>query len=160
MRYSGIIKNDTSAGDGICVTLFVQGCRRHCKGCHNPESWDFDGGKEFTVDTIIEIVEALEANRVKRDLCIMGGEPLENENLLGLHSLINYAKAVIKDLKIYLWTGYEFEKIEEIIKILDFDYIIDGPYIEELRDIRLKWRGSSNQRIWKKTESGIWIEEK
>lgn len=160
MRYGGIIKNDTSAGDGICVTLFVQGCRRHCKGCHNQESWDFDGGKEFTVDTIIEIIEALEANGVKRDLCIMGGEPLENENLLGLHSLINYAKAVIKDLKIYLWTGYEFEKIEEIIKILDFDYVIDGPYIEELRDIRLKWRGSSNQRIWKKTKSGIWIEEK
>ena len=160
MRYAGIIKNDTSAGDGICVTLFVQGCHRRCKGCHNPETWDFDGGEEFTANTMVEIVEALKANGIKRNLCIMGGEPLEEKNLLGLYCLIIYAKAAVENLKIYLWTGYNFEDIEVIATNLGLDYVIDGPYIEELRDTTLKWRGSSNQKIWKKTKYGIWIEEK
>lgn len=160
MRYAGIIKNDTSAGDGICVTLFVQGCNRRCKGCHNPETWDFDGGKEFTADTMVEIVEALKANGIKRNLCIMGGEPLEERNLLDLYCLITYAKAIVENLKIYLWTGYNFEDIKVMAINLGLDYVIDGPYVEELRDITLKWRGSSNQKIWKRTEQGVWVEEK
>lgn len=76
MRYAGIIKNDVCAAPGVCVTFFTQGCPHRCKGCHNPETWDFDGGKEFTHDTIDEVIEALNANDIERTFCIMGGEPL------------------------------------------------------------------------------------
>ena len=160
MRYAGIIKNDTSAGDGICVTLFVQGCHRRCKGCHNQEAWDFDGGFEYTEETQKEILDALGANGIQRNLCIMGGEPLYLQNLLQLADLIYQSKKIYKDLKVYIWTGHIFKDVEEWVKYLGVDYVIDGPYVEELRDITLKWRGSSNQKIWKKTEQGLWVEEK
>ena len=150
MRYSGIIKNDTSAGDGICVSLFVQGCSRQCKGCHNPETWDFEGGRKYTVETQQEILEALCANGIQRNLCIMGGEPLYPANLPYLESLIFSAKRQNENIKIYLWTGYKFEEAFETIEWLGVDYVIDGPYEEDLRDISLKWRGSSNQNIYEK----------
>jgi anaerobic ribonucleoside-triphosphate reductase activating protein len=76
MRYAGIIKNDIAAGEGVNLTFFVQGCPFHCEGCHNPQTWAFDGGKEFTNDTLIEIINGLRANGVHRNLSIMGGEPL------------------------------------------------------------------------------------
>lgn len=152
MRYAGIIKNDTSAGDGICVTLFVQGCHRRCKGCHNPETWDFDGGLEYTEETQKEILEALGANGIQRNLCIMGGEPLTLENLPHLKALILLAKEEYKDLKVWLWTGYTFRELMESYSYRTFldnvDVLIDGPYIEELRDITLPYRGSSNQNVY------------
>ena len=168
MRYSGIIKNDTSAGDGICVTLFVQGCSRRCKGCHNPETWSYIGGEKYTEETKNEILKALNANDIQRNLCIMGGEPLEGiieGNLQILHYLIRDAKINNNQIKVYLWTGFTLEEIKESAVAFSFinnniDFLIDGAYIEELRDTTLKWRGSSNQRIWKKTKYGIWIEEK
>jgi anaerobic ribonucleoside-triphosphate reductase activating protein len=80
MRYSGLIKNDITAAPGLCVSFFTQGCPHHCPGCHNPETWDFNRGKEFTNDTLKEILEALTAQNIHRDLCIMGGEPLCQEN--------------------------------------------------------------------------------
>ena len=76
MRYAGLIRNDFSAAPGISVSFFTQGCPNHCLGCHNPETWDFNGGKEFTYDILNEIVDALTANGVKRSLSILGGEPL------------------------------------------------------------------------------------
>ena len=81
MRYAGINYNDFSAAPGVSVTLFTQGCPHRCKGCHNPETWDYDGGKEFTPDILGKIVDALRANDVKRSFCIMGGEPLCENNL-------------------------------------------------------------------------------
>jgi anaerobic ribonucleoside-triphosphate reductase activating protein len=81
MRYAGIIKNDIAAGEGVNVTFFTQGCPFHCVGCHNPQTWDFLGGKEFTADTLKEIINDLNANGVQRNLSIMGGEPLCAENL-------------------------------------------------------------------------------
>lgn len=153
MRYAGIIKNDVAAGKGVCVTFFVQGCDAHCPGCHNPETWDFDGGYEFTQDTINSIIHALNANGVQRNLCIMGGEPLHERNQFLVQLLIQEVKKVYPDIKIYLWTGYIYEDlIEKHEKILqnilqEIDVLIDGPFIKEQRDITLAMRGSRNQRI-------------
>ena len=81
MRYSGILYNDMSAAPGVSVSFFVQGCPIRCTNCHNPESWDFDGGKEFTSEILDSIIDGLTANNIQRNLCIMGGEPLCDENI-------------------------------------------------------------------------------
>lgn len=153
MRYAGINYNDMCAAPGVSVTLFTQGCPHHCEGCHNPETWDFDGGKEFTPDVLRKIVDRLTYNGVKRNFCIMGGEPLCEQNTLLTLMTIQYVKQRLPEIKIYLWTGYYYEdllkssdpKIPLILK--EIDVLIDGPFIKSLRDITLKMRGSSNQNI-------------
>lgn len=151
MRYAGLIKNDFSAAPGTSVTFFSQGCPHYCAGCHNPETWDFSGGKEFETDTLQEILDALRANGIKRNFCIMGGEPLCPENQFQTLLLVNSIKEKIPDTKIYIWTGYKLEDIihtNKIDQILEkTNYLIDGPYIDSLRDISLFMRGSSNQRV-------------
>lgn len=151
MCYAGIIKNDIAAGEGVNLTFFVQGCPFHCKGCHNPQTWAFDGGKEFTNNTLNEIIEGIRANGIQRNLSIMGGEPLCEENQFLTYLIINEVRKYYPQIKIYIWTGYTLEtlpKNSRIKQILELtDYLIDGPYIDELRDITLKMRGSSNQRI-------------
>ena len=153
MKYAGIIKNDVAAGKGVCVTFFVQGCEAHCPGCHNPETWDFDGGYEFTQDTLNSIINALNANGVQRNLCIMGGEPLHQRNQFLVQLLIQEVKKVYPNIKIYLWTGYTYEELlarhEKILQniLQEIDVLIDGPFIQEQRDITLEMRGSKNQRI-------------
>lgn len=152
MRYAGLIKNDIAAGPGLCVTFFTQGCPHHCPGCHNPETWDFEGGKEFQATLIPEIIEALTANGIKRNLCIMGGEPLCSENEFLTLLLIMEVKRQLPETPIYVWTGYTLEellnksdKVKTILQSIDF--LIDGPYISELHDSTLFMRGSSNQNI-------------
>ena len=153
MRYAGIIKNDIAAGEGVNLTFFVQGCPFHCEGCHNPQTWAFDGGKEFTNDTLIEIINGLRANGVHRNLSIMGGEPLCQENLFLTSLIISYVKERLPDTKIYVWTGYTYEELldrhEQKLKWIlnNIDYLIDGPFILAERDITLAMRGSRNQRI-------------
>lgn len=153
MKYAGINYNDMCAAPGVSVTLFTQGCPHHCEGCHNPETWDFDGGKEFTPDVLRKIVEGLTHNGITRSFCIMGGEPLCEQNSLLTLMTIQYVKQRIPEIKIYLWTGYYYEdllkssdpKIPLILK--EIDVLIDGPFIKSLRDITLEMRGSSNQNI-------------
>lgn len=152
MRYAGIIKNDFSAAPGTSVTFFTQGCPHKCEGCHNPETWDFEGGEEVTHDTILEVIEAITANGLHRNLCIMGGEPLCPENQFLTNLIINSVKEKLPDTKIYLWTGYCLEDLDmsnnRIKSILEqVDCIIDGPYDKTKRDVSLFMRGSSNQRI-------------
>ncbi len=153
MQYSGLILNDMSAAPGVSVTFFSQGCPHRCKGCHNPETWDFAGGKEFTSDTLNEICEGLTAQGVQRNLCLMGGEPLCPENIFLSNLVVRTVKERVPEAKIYVWTGYTLEKLLEnrakhVMDLLEqSDYLIDGPYIEELRDVTLKMRGSKNQRI-------------
>lgn len=152
MRYAGIIKNDFSAAPGISVTFFTQGCPHRCEGCHNPETWDFEGGEEVTHDTILDIIEAITANGLHRNLCIMGGEPLCSENQFLTNLIINSVKEKLPDTKIYLWTGYCLEDLDlnnnRIKSILEqVDCLIDGPYDKTKRDVSLFMRGSSNQRI-------------
>lgn len=153
MKYSGIIFNDISAAPGLCVTLFTQGCPHRCPGCHNPETWDFNGGKEFTEETMEEIIRGLKAQGIKRNYCVMGGEPLCDENAYFTFTTIWRVKYDLPDTLVYVWTGYTFDEllksdntyIKEILKYADF--IIDGPYIESERDITLDMRGSRNQKI-------------
>ena len=153
MKYAGLNKNDFAAAPGVSVTFFTQGCPHHCRGCHNPETWDFTGGKEFTPRVISEIIDALTDNGINRSLCIMGGEPLCEENEFITHLVISQIKEKLPETKVYIWTGFLYEDLlknpgSHIEKILDMtDVLIDGPYIEELRDITLPMRGSSNQRI-------------
>lgn len=155
MRYAGIIKNDFSAAPGVSVTFFTQGCPHRCEGCHNPETWDFEGGEEVTHDTILDVIEAITANGLHRNLCIMGGEPLCPENQFLTNLIINSVKEKLPDTKVYLWTGYYLKDLDfnnnRIEQILDkIDYIIDGPFEKDKRDITLFMRGSSNQHILKK----------
>lgn len=155
MRYAGMVKNDIAAGEGVNVSFFTQGCPFKCKGCHNPQTWDFSGGKEFSPATLTELLDALSANGVKRNLSIMGGEPLCEENIFLVSLIILSVKEQFPDIKIYVWTGYTYEDLQirsqlepKIKTILDnIDYLIDGPFILEERDITLAMRGSRNQRI-------------
>lgn len=153
MKYAGIIKNDFAAAPGVSLSFFTQGCPHRCKGCHNQETWDFDSGREFTHETLNSILEGLTANGIKRTLCIMGGEPLCPENTFLTHLVIQTAKETIPDLKVYLWTGYLYEDLRKttdtvIQNILQLtDVLIDGPYIENERDITEPLRGSRNQKV-------------
>jgi anaerobic ribonucleoside-triphosphate reductase activating protein len=134
MRYSGIIRNDLAAAPGVSVTFFTQGCPHRCKGCHNPETWDFEGGKEFTPKVLEEIYEALSANGIQRSFCIMGGEPLCEENLFLTHLVLQGVKTRFPEVKIYIWTGYYYEdliatfnpRVQNILEMTDV--LIDGPY--------------------------------
>ena len=151
MRYAGLNRNDMSAAPGVSVSFFTQGCPHRCKGCHNPETWNFDGGKEFTFDTLTDILNSLTANGITRSLAIMGGEPLCEENAFLTLLVVKTVKERLPDVKVYIWTGYYYNKLPSdphIKQILDLaDYLIDGPYMECLRDVTLSMRGSSNQSI-------------
>lgn len=153
MRYSGLIPNDIAAAPGLCLSFFVQGCPHRCKNCHNPETWDFDGGLEFTTETLNAIIEGLTAQGINRTFCLMGGEPLCPENLFLSYLIITTIKEKLPNIPIYVWTGYTYEELlrsndPKMKGILDtIDCLIDGPYIDELRDLTLEMRGSSNQNI-------------
>lgn len=155
MKYAGLIKNDLAAAPGVCVSFFVQGCPLRCPGCHNPESWDFEGGMEFSTETLNDILTSLSANGIERPLCIMGGEPLCPENSFLTTLIIKEVRQQKPNVKIYLWTGYTYEELlskktsnPKLEYILDnIDCLIDGPFIQEEKDITLQMRGSRNQRI-------------
>ena len=153
MKYSGLLRNDLAAAPGVSVTFFTQGCPHRCNGCQNPETWDFNGGKEFTYSVLNEILTSLRANNIKRNFCVMGGEPLCEENEFLTLLVIKTVKEAYPDTKIYVWTGYYYEDLlkrtsPHLKQILELaDVLIDGPYIESQRDITLKMRGSKNQNI-------------
>ena len=152
-RYAGLMTNDFVNGEGVCVSLWTQGCPHRCHGCHNPETWDFNGGYEIPNDIKGEIVKAISANGITRNFSILGGEPLCKENLDFVLNIITAVRTAYPNIKIYIWTGYTFKELidnqdERIIKILkQANYLIDGKYDESLRDITLPLRGSSNQNI-------------
>lgn len=153
MKYAGLMENDFSDGSGVCVSLWTQGCPHHCPGCHNPETWDFDGGEEVPDDIRGEIVKAISANGITRNFSILGGEPLCEQNLDFVLNIIIAVRTAYPNIKIYIWSGYTFQELIErndkrIIEILKrANYLIDGKYIESLRDTTLPLRGSSNQNI-------------
>lgn len=150
-KISGIYYNDTAAAPGMCVSVYLSGCDKHCKGCHNPQAQDFNYGEPLTEELLQKIISSINANGVMRKLCLLGGEPLHEINVPVVNYIIRKCKQVYHNLEIYLWTGYDFEEIkqrEDCKYILEnIKCIIDGPYIEELRDITLPMRGSSNQNI-------------
>ncbi len=147
MRYNKIRKMDISNGKGVRVSIFVQGCTFNCKNCFNPETHDFNGGKEFTNDTINRVLELCQNENVE-GLSILGGEPMHPNNIDGVTELAKAFKEKFPNKNIWAWTGFTYEnymKDREILKYLDV--LVDGQYVDELHDFTLKWRGSSNQRV-------------
>ena len=150
MRYALIRKMDISNGPGVGVSLFVQGCHLHCKGCFNSIAWDFNGGKEWNDDVKQKFLELASRPYIKR-ISILGGEPLSYENVFDIYELIVEIKNKLPDKVIWLYTGYLFEYVinnQFSRKVLELcDVVVDDRYVEELKDISLPWCGSSNQRV-------------
>lgn len=182
MRYAQIRNMDISNGEHIGVSLFVQGCRFHCKGCFNKETWDFNGGKEWTEEVENKFFELIDKPYIKR-VSILGGEPLVDENRLIVLNLIKKIKDKYPEKKIWLYTGYTFDELcdkyiiedmwrfywrypftetsDDIEKVISMyydkytalgnlqyvDVLVDGRYMEDQRDLTLKFRGSKNQRL-------------
>lgn len=162
MRFASMRNLDISNGEGVGVSLFVQGCDRHCFNCFNPDTWDFNGGKEWTEGTKNKFIKLIDRPYINR-ISVLGGEPLAEQNLDEVLSLIKEIRISFPEKTIWLYTGYKFEDLingiyypldsewedkilrQSIVKLCDV--LIDGEYIDEQRDITLKWRGSSNQRV-------------
>ena len=152
-KIAGIYWDDTAAAPGISLSVYFSGCHFHCPGCHNPEAQDFNYGCEYDLDVRQEIMEKLKKNGVMRTLSILGGEPLNNENIGDVLNLIGWCKQDYPDLKIYVWTGYTIEELEarddaDVMAVLrNITCLIEGRYEQDKRDTTLPLRGSSNQRI-------------
>ena len=146
MRYNIIRKMDISNGPGMRVSIFMQGCDFHCKNCFNSETWSFNGGKEYNDEIIEEVLKLCEQPFIK-GLSILGGEPLHPTNIEGTTKLAKAFKEKFPDKSLWSWTGFLYENVcdKEIFDYLDV--LVDGQFDENLRDPRLKWRGSSNQRV-------------
>ena len=159
MYYGNIKKTDIADGDGVRVSLFVSGCRNCCRGCFQPETWDFKYGTEFTQETENQILEFLRPSYIS-GLTVLGGEPFEEENQRILAPFLRKVKETYPSKTIWCYTGYVLEKdllpedgrkhceaTGEMLKYIDI--LVDGPFIEEQKNISLKFRGSENQRILK-----------
>lgn len=162
MRYAQIRSMDISNGEGVGVSLFVQGCPFHCFGCFNSETWNFDGGKEWTEETEDKFMKLIDRPYIKR-ISFLGGEPLAEQNLDDILSLIKEIRISFPKKTIWLYTGYSYSKIfrgqssclaKEGLNnfkrrkiITNVDVVVDGEYIDEQKDLTLKWRGSKNQRV-------------
>lgn len=150
MRYAQIRELDISNGQGVGVSLFVQGCDKHphCKGCFNSNTWNFNGGKEFTEDKKNEFFELIDKSYIQR-ISILGGEPLSKINCYNIYQLCSEIKTKFPCKKIWIYSGYTYENFsrEQLKAILCADVLVDGEYIEELKNPNLHFRGSSNQRV-------------
>lgn len=150
MRYNKIRKMDIADGTGIRVSIFVQGCTFNCQGCFNPETHDFNGGKEFTQETLSKLMELCE-NPIIKGLSVLGGEPLHSNNVDEVFNIVSTFKKRFPKKDIWLWSGFQFEDIikdnkrKKIIEQIDF--LIDGRFIEAKRNLKLRWAGSENQRF-------------
>ena len=147
MKYNKIRKMDVSNGPGIRVSIFMQGCTFKCKGCFNPETHDFNGGKEFTEETIERVLELCSKEYIV-GLSILGGEPLHPKNIEGTTKLAAAFKNRYPDKTLWIWSGFLFDRDlrdKEILKYIDV--LVDGQYNCDLYSPILKWKGSSNQRV-------------
>ena len=156
MNYANIKDFDIANGPGIRISLFVSGCTHHCKGCFNKEAWDFDYGQPFTQETIEQIIQMLKPAYVK-GLTLLGGEPFEPQNQGAIVELLRRVKAEYPQKSIWAFSGYLFDKdilsgrlgdweiTKEYLSYLDV--LVDGPFIESKKDLMLRFRGSSNQRL-------------
>ena len=146
MKYHNITKDDMLNGDGLRAVLWVSGCEHRCKGCHNPVTWDINGGLEFDAEAEDELFEILSRDYIA-GLTLSGGDPLHPKNRSEIARLMKKTKELFPHKTIWLYTGYLWEEIKDLDFIFLADIVVDGKYMEELRDTRLHWRGSSNQRI-------------
>lgn len=146
MRYNTIKQLDIANGPGCRVSLFIQGCTFNCPGCFNTVAKDFDGGTEFTDQTLHLILELLKPSHIS-GLSILGGEPLHPRNREATLDLVKKVRAAAPDKSIWLWTGYLWEDVAADVIGSGIDVLVDGQFNEELKDLRLMYRGSSNQRV-------------
>lgn len=156
MYYGTIKPFDIANGNGVRVSLFVSGCQRHCRGCFQPETWDFHYGKEFTAETEAQILKALEPPFVQ-GLSVLGGDPFELSNQASLAPFLKKVRTAMPDKDIWVWSGYVFDEDlqpggsrygQHTDSMLDcIDVLVDGPFMEQKKDITLQFRGSSNQRL-------------
>ena len=161
MNYGAIKKIDVANGEGVRVSLFVSGCRNACKGCFQPETWNFHFGNVFSAETEEEIIKALEPEHIS-GLSLLGGEPFEEENQEVLAPFCEKIKKIYPNKTIWCWTGYIYDKdlqkgqrkyTEYTDRLLNcIDVLVDGPFIEEQKNLMLEFRGSENQRILKLAE--------
>lgn len=153
LRYAGIKPNDTVDGVGITVSFWVQSCPHRCRGCHNPDTWTEDGGMLLPENYIKHIIELLTKNGIKRNLSILGGEPMYKNNLFIVNNLVKAVRQQLPDTKIFLWSGYTYEELvsrkdsitNSILNTIDI--LIDGKFELDKRDITLWLKGSPNQRV-------------
>lgn len=155
MHYGVIKWCDVSNGPGVRVSLYVSGCRNHCKGCFNPETWDFNFGEPFTKEVEDKIIEALKPEYIK-GFTLLGGDPFEPENQIVLAPFLKRLRAEYPQKSFWCFTGYNFEsdlltgKLGDGDLVMDMlrclDVLVDGRFVEELKDLNLKFKGSSNQR--------------
>ena len=162
MRYNKIRKMDIADGPGVRVSVFLQGCAFHCKGCFNEETWSFKAGKEFNDEVIEQILDLCDNSYIK-GLSILGGEPMHPTNIEGTTLLAKKFKERFKDKTIWAWTGFLFDEYLMDKDVVNYiDVIVDGQFVEELKNPNLKWKGSSNQRVidvkksMKKGEVVLW----
>ena len=146
MNYGSIKAVDIANGPGVRVSLFVSGCRNHCPGCFQPETWDFSFGQPFTEETEDEVIKALRPSWIQ-GLSILGGDPMEPENQAVLIPFLKRMRRGLPGKDVWLYTGYRFESVSGSPMLDLVDVIVDGPFIEEEKDISLAFRGSRNQRI-------------
>ncbi len=147
MRYNKIRKMDISNGPGVRVSVFMQGCSFNCKNCFNQETHDFNGGQEFTDDTINNILKLCDNDNIE-GLSILGGEPMHPANIEGTTKLAKAFKEKFPNKNVWAWSGFSFDKDlkdKEVSKYLDV--LVDGRYEDELHNPKLKWKGSENQRV-------------
>lgn len=144
MNYGKIKTHDVANGDGVRVSLFVSGCRRKCKGCFNEQLWDFKYGESFTKKEEDYILSLLGQPEIS-GLSVLGGEPLEPENLSVLTPFLRKIKFFLVQKNIWLFTGFEYEQIKDLPILTYVDTLVDGPYIEEKKDMTPLFRGSTNQ---------------
>lgn len=156
MNYATIKWYDISNGPGVRVSLYVSGCRNHCKNCFNPETWDFNYGEPFTEEIEDKIIEGLKPDYIK-GFTLLGGDPFEPENQKVLAPFLEKLRVVYPEKSFWAFTGYDYEKdlltgklggVDTVMRMLGcLDVLVDGRFVENLKDLNLKFRGSSNQRI-------------
>lgn len=146
MKYGNIKAVDIADGPGVRVSLFVSGCRNHCPGCFQPETWSFDYGEDFTAETLAKLLELLHPDYI-RGLTILGGDPMEPENWEELQGVCEFVKAQYPEKDIWLYTGYHWEDLKDRPGLDMIDVMVDGPFVEAKKDLSLRFRGSSNQRL-------------
>ena len=147
MNYADIKTVDIQDGTGVRVSLYVSGCHFHCKGCHNPEAWNFEYGKKYNEEIENYILEQL-GNSYISGLSILGGEPLHPKNIEGTKELAKAFREKFPNKDVWVWSGFQYDKElkdKEVLKYIDV--LVDGQYVDALRDPRLKWKGSKNQRV-------------
>ena len=153
MKYAGYMPNDFVNGEGVCVSLWTAGCPHRCPGCFNSEIWDYDNGKTVPNDIKGQIVKAISANGIQRNFSVLGGEPLSPQNREFVNDMIKIVRSAYPHIKIYLWSGYTYQELldfndKNINSILSqINFLIDGRFEEDKKDLTLKLRGSSNQNI-------------